>query len=185
MTKTIDITRLVTLGGREWRSADGQKHRVYFDAKTANAFAGIKKLPNFGFEFAGEKISEYRRKEISLNDFHYDVKAGEFRCSGKWVQETLTAAVAEIKRQLAAEPTVEQAAEMDSAAKIAALQDEQKALHAEVTKLQADAQKLSGGESDPAYPAMAARYEEIETRNTILLEELHALGGRSALARSY
>lgn len=185
MTKTIEVARLVALGGREWKSADGQKHRVYFDAKTANAFAGIKKLPNFGFEFAGEKISEYRRNEISLNDFHYDVEAGEFRCSGKWVQETLNAAVSEIKRQLAAEPTVEQAAEMDSAAQVAALQDEQRALHEEVTKLQADAQKLSGGENDPAYPAMAARYEEIEARKAVVLSELHALGGKSTLARSY
>ncbi len=161
--ETDKIARLVAMGGKEWKGGTGE-HRVYFKAETANGLAGIEKLPNHGYRFAGETISTYRFKEISLGDFHYDVIAGAFQCSGRWNKETFAAAVKEINRQLAEAPDATTAEKMEAVSAIQALDDEKNALDANLSQLQRDAEALTGGESDPAYPGMAARYDEITAR---------------------
>ena len=86
MTQTIQ--NLIQMGGQEWRSQDGQKHRVYFDAAICAKILGLQTTAYGTGNISsatlnGEGISNSAARKM-LNGmpakFWYDVTLGKFQC---------------------------------------------------------------------------------------------------------
>ena len=81
----MDIQKLIEIGGNEWKTDDGTKHRIYFNDIPAlygltMAYYNTGNISSAWMD--GEKISNYKAKNIISglpNSFYFDVIVGDWQ----------------------------------------------------------------------------------------------------------